>query len=159
MRREYRKHFPRHRLQRKPLVSDPGMHHRTCDPHVLWCMSGSLTRGVGEHVLGIPGAWATRNFTYLVRGPLSGRWKGCDWWPLKDWQLSQTGKTLVLRNDWSLLSSLLLLLMPWFLSSLLCWSLLSILLTLLVLSLYIYHYLLLLFLLLISSSFILWSLP
>ena len=33
------------------------------------CMSGSLTRGVGENVPGIPGACATRNFTYLVRGP------------------------------------------------------------------------------------------
>ena len=36
--------FPRHRLQRKPLVSDPGMHHDTCVTHVPWCMSGSLTR-------------------------------------------------------------------------------------------------------------------
>ena len=32
-------------------------------------MSGSLTRGGGENVPGIPGACATRNFTYLVRGP------------------------------------------------------------------------------------------
>ena len=40
--------FPRHRLQRKPLVSDPGMHHGTCVTHVPWCMSGSLTRGGGE---------------------------------------------------------------------------------------------------------------
>ena len=30
MRRECQEHFPRHRLQRKPLVSDPGMHHGTC---------------------------------------------------------------------------------------------------------------------------------
>ena len=50
--------FPRHRLQRKPLVSDPGMHHGTCVPHVPWCMSGSLTRGGGENVPGIPGACA-----------------------------------------------------------------------------------------------------
>ena len=61
--------FPRHRLQRKPLVSDPGMHHGTCATHVPWSMSGSLTRGGGENVPGIPGACATRNFTYLVRGP------------------------------------------------------------------------------------------
>ena len=27
--------FPRHRLQRKPLVSDPGMHHGTCVTHVI----------------------------------------------------------------------------------------------------------------------------
>ena len=29
MRRECRERFPRHRLQRKPLVNDPGMHHGT----------------------------------------------------------------------------------------------------------------------------------
>ena len=33
MRRECRERFPRHRLQRKPLVSDPGMHHGTCVTH------------------------------------------------------------------------------------------------------------------------------
>ena len=60
----------RHWLQRKLLVSDSGMHHGTCVTHVPWCMSGSLTRGGGENVPGIPGACATRNFTYLVRGPL-----------------------------------------------------------------------------------------
>ena len=42
--------FPHHRLQRKPLVSDPGMHHGTCVTHVPWCMSGSLTRGGRENV-------------------------------------------------------------------------------------------------------------
>ena len=62
--------FPRHRLQRKPLVSDPGMHHGTCVTHVPWCMSGSLTRGGGESVPDIPGACAIRKFAYLVRGPL-----------------------------------------------------------------------------------------
>ena len=60
---------PHRRIQRKSLVSDPGMHHGTCVTHVPWCMSGSLTRGVGENVPGIPGACATRNFTYLARGP------------------------------------------------------------------------------------------
>ena len=60
MRRECRERFPRHRIQRKPLVSNPGM---------LWCMSGSLTRGGWENVPGIPDAWATSNFTYLTRGP------------------------------------------------------------------------------------------
>ena len=49
---------PRRRFQRKPLVSDPGMHHGTCVTHVPWCMSGSLTRGDGENVPGIPGACA-----------------------------------------------------------------------------------------------------
>ena len=44
MRPEYRECFPCHRLQRKPLVSDLGMHHGTCFTHVPWCMSGSLTK-------------------------------------------------------------------------------------------------------------------
>ena len=50
--------FPRRRLQRKPLVSDPGMHHGTCMTHVPWCMSGSFNCGDGENVPGIPGACA-----------------------------------------------------------------------------------------------------
>ena len=50
--------FPRRRFQRKPVVSDPGMHHGTCVTHVPWCMSGSLTCGDGENVPGIPGACA-----------------------------------------------------------------------------------------------------
>ena len=50
--------FPRRRFQRKPLVSDPGMHHGTCVTHVPRCMSGSLTCGDGENVPGIPGACA-----------------------------------------------------------------------------------------------------
>ena len=66
MRRERRDRFPRHRLQGKPLVSDPGMHHGTYVTHVPWCMSGSLTQCGGEND---PGACATRNFTYLARGP------------------------------------------------------------------------------------------
>ena len=51
--------FPRRRFQRKPIVSDPGMHHGTCVTHVPWCMSGSLTCGDGENVPGIPGACAS----------------------------------------------------------------------------------------------------
>ena len=69
MHRECRERFPCHRFQRKPVVSDPGMHHGTCVTHVPWYMSGSLTRGDGENVPGIPGACTTRNFTYLVRSP------------------------------------------------------------------------------------------
>ena len=61
--------FPTYRLQSKPEVSDPGMHHGTCVTHVPWCMSESLIRGGGENVPGIPGACATRNFAYLARGP------------------------------------------------------------------------------------------
>ena len=34
MHRQCRERFPRHRLQRKLLVSDPGMHHGTCMTHV-----------------------------------------------------------------------------------------------------------------------------
>ena len=71
MRRECRERFPRHRLQRKPLVSDPGMHHRTCVTHVPWCMSGSLTNGGGEKRSRYSRACTTRNYTYLVRGPCS----------------------------------------------------------------------------------------
>ena len=48
MRQECRERFPRHRLQRKPLSSDPGMHHSTCVTHVPWCMSGSLNRDGGD---------------------------------------------------------------------------------------------------------------
>ena len=32
-------------------------------------MLGSLNRNGEENVSGIPGVWATRNFTYLARGP------------------------------------------------------------------------------------------
>ena len=53
--------FPRRRFQRKPLVSDPDMHHGTWVTHVPWCMSGSLTCGDGENVPGIPGACASTN--------------------------------------------------------------------------------------------------
>ena len=70
MRQKCRKHFLRHHLQRKPLVSNPGMYHGTCVTQVLWCMSGLLNRGSGENVPGIPGACAKRNLTYLARGPL-----------------------------------------------------------------------------------------
>ena len=57
------------------LVSDPDMHHGTCVTHVPWCMPGSLISGfLWSRWRGncdrIPGACATRNFTYLVRGPL-----------------------------------------------------------------------------------------
>ena len=48
MRRECRERFLFHRLQRKPLVSDPGMHHGTCVTHVPWCMPWLLTRNGGK---------------------------------------------------------------------------------------------------------------
>ena len=68
--------FPRHWLQRKPLVSNPGMHHGTCVTHVPWCMSGSLNRGGRENVFDILGACATRNFAYLVWDPREKRSEG-----------------------------------------------------------------------------------
>ena len=71
MRRECRERVPRHQLNRKPLVSDPGMHHGTYLTHVPWYMSESLTRGGGENVPGVPCTSATRSFAYLVRGPLA----------------------------------------------------------------------------------------
>ena len=73
MRRECRERFPCHLLQRKPLVSDPGMHHGTCVMHVPLCMTRSLHRGGGENLTGIPGACATRNYTYLERDPWQGK--------------------------------------------------------------------------------------
>ena len=60
--RECRERFPRHQLQRKPLLSDPGMHHGTCVTHVPWCMSGSLSHGGGENVPGM------RNLQCYVSG-------------------------------------------------------------------------------------------
>ena len=48
MRLECRERFPRHRLQRKPPVIDPVMHHGTCLTHMTWCMWGSLTRDGGK---------------------------------------------------------------------------------------------------------------
>ena len=79
MRRKCREFFPRHRLQRKLLVNEPGIHHGTCAMHVPWCMSGSLTHGGGENVPGIPGACTIHNFTYLARGP---------WWGVHSCRLS-----------------------------------------------------------------------
>ena len=67
------------RIKRKPRVSNPDMRHGTCVTQMPWCMPWSLTRGFllirGEgDVPGIPGACATRNFTYLVRGPCHSCW-------------------------------------------------------------------------------------
>ena len=68
MRRECRERFPRNRIRRKPLVSDPGMLHGTCVTHMPWCMSRSLTRWRGKRSRH-SGTCAIRNFTYLARGP------------------------------------------------------------------------------------------
>ena len=65
MRRECREHYPHHRLQRKPLVSNPSMHHGSCVTHVPWCMSASLTGSSGEHVPSIPDVCATHKMTMM----------------------------------------------------------------------------------------------
>ena len=65
MLRVCREHFPRQGLEGKPLIL----------LHVPWCKSGSLTRGGGENVPGISGACATRNFTYLAKGPWHWAWQ------------------------------------------------------------------------------------
>ena len=61
LRREHRERFPRHWLQRNPLISDPGMHHGHIGiANPRW--RGKLSR----HSRRI----RTRNFTHLERGPL-----------------------------------------------------------------------------------------
>ena len=45
MSRECQERFSHHRLQRKALVSHPGMHQGTCVTHAPWYLSESLTRG------------------------------------------------------------------------------------------------------------------
>ena len=91
--------LPRYRLQRKPLVSDPGIHHGTCIKRVTWCMSRSLTRGSGGNFTGIPGACATRKFTYLARGPFGWLVPAKESWKLRinkslfeTWMLSKQNK-------------------------------------------------------------------
>ena len=51
MHRECRERFPCYQLQRKPLISNPHMHHGTCITHVPWCMLGSLTALAGKTFL------------------------------------------------------------------------------------------------------------
>ena len=63
-----------------PPVSNPDIHHGTRVTHVPWCKQGSLTSGFiwsrwRGNVPDIPGACATQNFTYLVRGPCGE----CNW--------------------------------------------------------------------------------
>ena len=90
MRRECRERSPRHRLQRKPLVNDPDMHHGTCVTHVSWCMSGSLTSGGGEkrsrH------SRRMRNTQFYVSGKRPIRW------PLRCWQRKPSWNTRSRRH-------------------------------------------------------------
>ena len=76
MRRECRERLPRHRFERNSLVSDSGMHHGTCVAHVPVMhvrIDNPWMRGKRSV---IPGAWASRNFTYLARGPLRALYEG-----------------------------------------------------------------------------------
>ena len=111
--------FSSHRLQRNPIVSDPGMHHGTCVTHVPWCTSGSLTRDGGENVPGIPGACATRHFAYLARGP----WDICDvsvdLWVGHTTMSICWGFTSVCRHadtTWNTIIRLINFFMEWFMS-------------------------------------------
>ena len=54
-----REHFPHHRLQRKPLVSDPSMHHGTCI--TMHVGIANPRRGKRSSI--------PSNFRYLARGP------------------------------------------------------------------------------------------
>ena len=81
------------RRQRKPLFGAHGMYHGTFVTHVPWSMSGSLTRG--ENVPGIHGAYATRNFVYLVRSQYGKHFHAMtsSWriWKLFMWEVSVDG--------------------------------------------------------------------
>ena len=107
-----------HPLQRRPYRGQflyPDMHHGTCMTHVPCCMPGSLTSGFhevggGKNVPGIPGACATHNFAYLVRGPcplkgvmIDGTWS----WSGRRWRdsthVSSIDMCINLTNPWNLI--------------------------------------------------------
>ena len=60
--------FPRHRLQWKPLVSDPGMHHGVRDARAVMHVRIAYPRWRGKRSRHYR-RMRTRNFTYLARGP------------------------------------------------------------------------------------------
>ena len=95
MHRKYRERFPRHR-QRKPLVSHHGMHHGTCVTHVMWCMSGSPTRGGEKKIARHPWRMPKRKFAYLVRGPFLG--DGSDYTSFR--------QLMVVRSLWILMQAM-----------------------------------------------------
>ena len=72
MRRESRERFPRHRRLATPICITAW---RTCrDASRCHYLAVSFEVGGREDVPGIPGACATHNFTYLVRGPWVWIW-------------------------------------------------------------------------------------
>ena len=68
---ECRERFLRHRLQSKPLVSQPGMHHDTHVTDVPWCMPGSLAHCGGKTFPTFPAHAQPTNVTCLAKGPCS----------------------------------------------------------------------------------------
>ena len=90
--------FPCRRFQRKPLVSDPGMHHGTCVTHVPWCMSGSLTCGDRENVPGIPGACAPAILRIWQEAHGPGSADTAVWWLIADTQM--VGNSALLQPRW-----------------------------------------------------------
>ena len=69
MRRECRERFPRHRELTIPTCITARASRTCCDACRDGYLAVAFEVGGGENVSGIPGACATRNFTYLVRGP------------------------------------------------------------------------------------------
>ena len=85
--------YPRGRLQRKPLVSNPDVHHGTCMIHVPWCMSGSLTRGGRENVPGIHSAYAPASLPIWQEAHELCRWKARN-----SFSTNETGPALNMKN-------------------------------------------------------------
>ena len=85
--------FLRRRLQRKPLVSDLGMHHGTCVTHMRDVCRDRLPAVAGKcsrHSR----CMRTRNFTYLVRGPCHSANQE-DWIPWHNRQTNLTNLTII----------------------------------------------------------------
>ena len=70
MRQEYRERFPRYRRLAIPTYITARAWRMCRDACRIRYLAVSFEVGGGENVPGIPGACATRNFTYLVIGPL-----------------------------------------------------------------------------------------
>ena len=67
--REWREHLPRHHVLMIPTCITARAWHTCRDACRDRQLTVSLEVGCGENVPGIPDACATRNFTYLARGP------------------------------------------------------------------------------------------
>ena len=81
MRREWQEHFPAADSKRNRLLAIPACITARASCKCRDACRGRLTRDNGENVPGIPGAYATRSFTYLARGP----WRSW-YWSLVNWQ-------------------------------------------------------------------------